>query len=113
MMARLIDRLTRLEAVAAPPSMGKHLTFQVEAPRGTPVSDIVTFLKDQGHAIHEDDDVLVMNLGAHVQDGCASLRDLSAGIFMEDLRAAASFAGKWPKGCAAFTFTLDTPGGAR
>lgn len=113
MMARLIDRLTRLEATTVSPSMGKHLTFQVEAPRGTLVAEIVTFLKDQGHAIHEDDDVLVMNLGAHEQDGQAPLRDLSASIFTEDLRAAAPTTGKWPKGCPAFTFNLDSPGGAR
>lgn len=113
MMARLINRLTRLEAVTVPASIGKHLVFQVEAPRGTPVGDIVTFLKDQGHAIHEDDDVFVMNLGAHERDGQAPLRDLSAGIFTEDLRAAAPAAGKWPKGRPAFTFNLDSPGGAR
>jgi hypothetical protein len=113
MTTRLIDRLTRLEAATAPPSMGKHLTFQVEAPRGTPVGDIVTFLKDQGHAIHGDDDVLVMNLGGHEQEGFAPLRDLSAGVFTEDQRAAAPAAGKWPKGCSAFTFNLDSPGGAR
>lgn len=113
MMARLIDRLIRLEAVAVPPTIGKHLTFQVEAPRGTPVGDIVTFLKDQGHTIHEDDEVFVMNLGAHERSGQAPLRDLSAGVFTEDQRAVAPAAGKWPMGCPVFTFTLDTPGGAR
>jgi len=113
MIPRLLDRLNRLEGATIPPTFGKHLIFKVEAPRGTPVADIVTFLKDQGHAIQEDDEVFVMNLGAHGQDGRAPLRDLSAEIFTEDQRAAAPAAGKWPTSRPTFTFNLDSPGGAR
>ena len=113
MTPRLMDRLVRLEAATVPPSQGKHLAFQVEAPRGMPVGEIVTFLRERGHAIHEDDRVLVMNLAAHEHDGRAPLRDLSPDLVTEDDRARAGKA-DWPIGAgASFTFNLDSPGGAR
>ncbi|TXM96799.1 hypothetical protein FV242_33040 [Methylobacterium sp. WL64] len=113
MIPKLMDRLTRLEAATALPSQGKHLTFRVEAPRGMPVGEIVTFLRERGHAIHEDDSVLVMNLAAHEHDGLAPLRDLSPDLVTEDDRARAGKA-NWPIGSgSSFTFNLDSPGGAR
>ena len=108
-----MDRLTRLEAATAPLSQSKHLAFQVEAPRGMPVGAIVTFLRERGYAIHEDDSVLVMNLAAHEHDGRAPLRDLSPDLVTEDDRARAGKA-DWPVGAgSSFTFNLDSPGGAR
>ena len=109
MTPRAIDRLARLEANAATPTTGKHLIFRVEAPRGTPVSEIVTFLKDRGHAIHEGDDVFVMNIGAHGMVEGETPCDLSPVLLTEEARAAASPAGQWPKGCKEFTFKLDSP----
>ena len=109
MIPRLMDRLARLEAEAAPPSTGKHLVFQVEAQRGTPVSDIVAFLKDRGHAIHDGDEVFVMNLGAYVLAAGEPIRDLSAELLTNEIRAVAPAAGKWPRHTAPFTFTLDRP----
>ena len=109
MTPRAMDRLARLEANAATPTTGKHLIFRVEAPQGTPVSEIVTFLKDQGHAIHEGDDVFVMNLGAHQMADGEAPRDLSPVLLTEDARAVASSAGQWPKCCKEFTFKLDSP----
>ena len=114
MTPRLMDRLTRLEAATAPPSKGKHLAFQVEAPRGMPVGEIVTFLRERGHAIHEDDSVLVMNLAAHEHDGLAPLRNLRPDLVTEDDRARAGAAANWPIGAgSSFTFNLNSPGGAR
>ena len=95
MIPKLMDRLNRLEAAAALPSQGKHLAFRVEAPRGMPVSEIVTFLRGCGHAIHEDDSVLVMNLAAHGPDGCAPLRDLSLDLVTEVDRSQAGAAVHW------------------
>lgn len=113
MTPRLMDRVNRLEAATALPSQGKHLAFRVEAPRGMPVAKIVTFLRERGHAIHEDDRVLVMNLAAHEHDGLAPLRDLSLDLVTEDDRARAGIA-DWPIGAgSSFTFKLDSPGGAR
>ncbi|MCJ2137361.1 hypothetical protein MKK69_25505, partial [Methylobacterium sp. J-026] len=93
-----------------PPSTGKHLTFQVEAPHGTPTSDIVAFLRKRGHAIHEGDDVFVMNVGAYGMTEGDATRDLSPALLTEEERAAAPPAGRWPKGCEWFTFKLDSPG---
>ena len=104
-----MDRLARLEANAAPPTTGKHLIFRVEAPHGTPVGDIVTFLKGQGHAINDGDDVFVMNVVAHEMAEGDSPRDLSLALLTEKARAAAPAAGRWPRGCARFTFQLDSP----
>jgi hypothetical protein len=103
-------RLARLEANAATPSTGKHLTFQVEASQGTPVGDIVTFLRERGHAIRSEDHVFVMNLGAHPGTDKDPIRDLSPALLTEEERAAAPPAGRWPKGCEWFTFKLDSPG---
>ncbi|MCJ2137498.1 hypothetical protein MKK69_26225 [Methylobacterium sp. J-026] len=108
-MAGLIDRIARLEAAAVPPSTGKHLTFQVEASQGTPTGDIVTFLRERGHAIHPEDQVFVMNLGAHLAADGDPIRDLSHALLTEEDRAAAPAAGRWPKGSEWFTFTLDSP----
>ncbi|TXN76177.1 hypothetical protein FV228_01375 [Methylobacterium sp. WL18] len=114
MIPKLMDRLTRLEAATAPPSQGKHLAFRVEAPRGIPVCEIVTFLRERGHAIHDDDSVLVMNLAAHEHDGLAPLRDLRPDLMTEDDRARAGVAANWPIGAgSSFTFNLDSPGKAR
>lgn len=114
MIPKLMDRLVRLEAAAAPPSQGKHLAFRVEAPQGMPVGEIVTFLRGRGHAIHQDDSVLVMNLAAHERDGRAPLRDLSSDLVTEDDRARAGAASNWLIGAgSSFTFCLDSPGGAR
>ena len=114
MNPKLMDRLNRLEAAAASPSQGKHLAFRVEAPRDMPVGEIVMFLRERGHAIHEDDSVLVMNLAAHEHDGCAPLRDLSPDLMTEDDRAQAGAAANWPIGTgSSFTFSLDSPGGGR
>ena len=110
MTPKLMDRLIRLEAATAPPTAGKHLVFRVEAPRGTPVSEIVTFLKDQGHAIHEGDDVFVMNVGAYGMAEGETPRDLSPALLTEEMRAAASPAGQWPRGCTEITFRLESPG---
>ncbi len=109
-MAGLIDRIARLEAAAVPPSTGKYLTFQVEASQGTPTGDIVAFLRDRGHAIHSEDQVFVMNLGAHLVATGAPIRDLSPALLTEKDRAAAPPAGRWPMGCERFTFKLDSPG---
>ena len=46
MTPRAMDRLARLEANATQPTTGRHLIFRIEAPQGTPVGDIVTFLKE-------------------------------------------------------------------
>ena len=110
MTARLVDRLVRLEAAAAPRALGKHLVFKVEAQQGTPVADIVAFLKGQGHAIHDDDDVFVMNVDAHQHGACAPIRDLSPDLLTEELRAAAPAGGKWPGRTKSFTFHLESPG---
>ena len=109
-MAGLIDRIARLEAAAVPPSTGKYLTFQVEASQGTLTDDIVTFLREHGHAIHSEDQVFVMNLGAHLATDGDQIRDLSPALLTEEARAAAPPAGQWPKGCEWFTFKLDSPG---
>ncbi|TXN61404.1 hypothetical protein FV232_27160 [Methylobacterium sp. WL30] len=109
MTPRVMDRLTRLEAETAPPSAGKHLVFQVEAPPGTPLSDIVALLKARGHAIHDGDDAFVMNVGAYRMAEGDPPRDLSPAILTEEARAKAGAAGQWPKTCAAFTFQLDRP----
>ncbi|MGU3661802.1 hypothetical protein [Methylobacterium fujisawaense] len=111
MTPRAMDRLARLEANATPPTTGKHLIFRVEAPHGTSVGDIVTFLKDRGHAIHEGDDVFVMNVGAHGMTEREPLRDLSPTLLTEEERSAAPAAGRWPKGCKRFTFRLESPQG--
>ncbi|MCJ2105327.1 hypothetical protein MKK70_08005 [Methylobacterium sp. E-041] len=109
MTPRVMDRLTRLEAEAAPPSAGKHLVFQVEAPSRTPLSDIIAFLKARRHAIHDGDDAFVMNVGASRMAEGEPPRDLSPAILTEEARAQAGAAGLWPKTCAAFTFQLDWP----
>ena len=109
-MAGLIDRIARLEAAAVPPSTGKHLIFQVEARQGISTDDIVTFLRERGHAIHPEDQVFVMNLGAHLATDGDPIRDLSPALLTEEDRAAAPPAGRWPKGCERFTFKLDSPG---
>ncbi|MCJ2055924.1 hypothetical protein MKL09_05090 [Methylobacterium sp. J-048] len=109
-MARLMDRIARLEAAAVPPSTGKYLTFQVEASQGTPIGDIVTFLLERGHAIHPEDQVFVMNLGAHLATDGDQIRDLSPALLTDEERAAAPPAGRWPKGFEWFTFKLDSPG---
>lgn len=110
MTPRLVDRLARLEAVAVSRPIGKHLVFQVEAPHGTTLTDIVAFLKDRGHAIHHDDDVFVMNVGAHQHGDCQSNRDLSLDLLTDELRAAAPAGGKRPSRTTPFTFHLENPG---
>lgn len=110
MTPRLMDRLARLEAVAVSRPIGKHLVFQVEAPHGTPFNDIVAFLKNRGHAIHDDDDVFVMNVGAHQHGDCGPIRDLSPNLLTKELRAAAPAGGKWPSRTTPFTFHLESPG---
>lgn len=110
MNPRLMDRLVRLEAVAVPRAIGKHLVFKVEAPHGTPSADIVAFLKDRGHAIHDDDDVFVMNVGAHQHGDGEPITDLSPNLLTEELRAAAPAGGKWPSRTTPFTFHLESPG---
>lgn len=109
MTPRAMDRLARLEATALPATTGKHLIFRVEAPHGTPVGEIVAFLKDHGHAIHDDDDVFVMNVGAHGMAEGEPPRDLSPILLTEQARSAAPAAGHWPKHHAWFTFRLDSP----
>ena len=109
MTPRAMDRLVRLEAECTPAATGKHLVFQVEAPRGTPVGEIVAFLRERGHAIHDGDDVLVMNLGAYRLSEGDVVRDTSADLLTEAMRAAAPAAGAWPKGLKTFTFKLDSP----
>lgn len=109
-MAGLIDRIARLEAAAVPPSTGKYLTFQVETSQGTTADDIVTFLRERGHVIRPEDQVFVMNLGAHLATDRDQIRDLSPALLTEEDRAAAPPAGRWPKGCEWFTFKLDSPG---
>ena len=113
MTLKLMDRLARLEASAAPLSPGKHLAFKVEAPHGTPTADIIISLRERGHAINDADDVLVMNVGAHgvAEDGL--IRDLSPALLTEEVRAAASAGGTWPRMTSPFTFRLDSPRGAR
>lgn len=114
MTPRLVDRLIRLEAATALPSQSKHLAFRVEAPRGMSVDEIITFLRERGQAIHDDDSVLVMNLAAHEHDGLAPLRDLSPDLVRETDRARAGAAADWPIGAgSSFTFNLDSPGRAR
>ncbi|MGU3663149.1 hypothetical protein ACLBX9_02990 [Methylobacterium sp. A49B] len=110
MTPRLMDRLARLEAIAVSRPVGKHLVFQVEATHGTQFADIVAFLKGRGHAIHDDDDVFVMNVGAHQHDACVPIRDLSRDLLTEELRAAAPAGGKWPSRTTPFTFHLESPG---
>lgn len=109
-MASLIDRISRLEAAAVRPTAGKYLAFQVAASQGTTGEDIVTFLRDRGHAIHAEDEVFVMNLGAHTVVAGDPIRDLSPALLTEEGRAAAPPAGQWPKGRGWFTFKLDSPG---
>ena len=96
MTPKLMNRLADLERNAAPPSEGKHLAFQVEAPSGTTVGEIIAFLRARGHAIHGGDEVFVMNLGAYRQDSDAPLRDLSPGLTTEEMRTAAPAGGRWP-----------------
>lgn len=110
MIPRLLDRLNRLEGATAPLATGKHLVFRVEAPSGVPVGDIVTFLKECGHAIHEDDEVFVMNFGAHVLAEGDAPRDLSSDLLTEEDRSALPIGAKWPSRSQPFTFTLDSPG---
>lgn len=109
-MVSLTDRIARLEAMSAPPSTGKYLAFQVAASQETTAEDIVTFLRDRGHAIHAEDEVFVMNLGAHTVAAGDPIRDLSATLLTEEERAAAPPAGRWPKGRGWFTFKLESPG---
>ncbi|XYD12621.1 hypothetical protein R1A27_34630 (plasmid) [Methylobacterium sp. NMS12] len=109
MTPRAMDRLARLEANAIPPTSGKHLIFRVEAPQGTPVGDIVIFLRERGHAIHEGDDVFVMNVGAHGMAEGEPPRDLSSALLTEQARSAAPAAGRWPKSSKRFTFRLESP----
>ena len=109
MTPRAMDRLARLEANATPPTTGRHLIFRVEAPQDTPVGEIVAFLKDRGHAIHDDDDVFVMNVGAHGMAEGEPPRDLSPALVTEQARSVAPAAGQWPKGCKRFTFRLESP----
>lgn len=109
MTPRTLDRITRLEAKAAPPSSGKHLAFKVEAPHAMPLAEIVTFLRDRGHAIHEDDDVFVMNLASRRTAESGPVRDLSDVLLTEEARAVAPPGGRWPSALLKFTFTLDSP----
>lgn len=111
MTPRAMDRLARLEANTISPTTGKHLIFRVKAPHGTPVGEIVTFLKDRGHAIHEDDDVFVMNVGACGMTEGEPPHDLSPALLTEEARSAAPAAGRWPKNCERFTFRLESPRG--
>ena len=113
MIPKLMDRLARLEAATAPPTIGKQLVFRVEAPSGMPVGDIVIFLKDRGHAIREGDDVFVMNVGAHLLASGEPPQDLSSDLLTEAERDALPAAGKWPSRSAPFTFNLDSPRGAQ
>lgn len=113
MIPKLMERLARLEAATAPPTIGQHLVFRVEAPRETPANEIVTFLKDRGHAIHEGDDVFLMNVGAYGMAEGEPLRDLSLDLLVDAERDALPAAGKWPSRSAPFTFNLDSPRGAR
>jgi hypothetical protein len=106
----LAERVRRLEAQVVLPMAGKHLAFQVAAPSKTPVGDIVTFLRERGHAIRDGDDVFVMNVGAHGMAEGQAPRDLSTSLLTEELRAAAPISGTWPKGPGWFTFKLDSPG---
>lgn len=109
-MAGLMDRIAKLEAAAARPTTGKHLIFRVEAPRGTPREKVVTFLRERGHAIHEGDDVFLMNVGGYAMAEGEPPRDLSPSLLTEEERAAAPAAGCWPKGRGWFTFKLESPG---
>ena len=111
MTPRTMDRIARLEAKAAPLSSGKHLVFKVEAPHGMPVAEIVTFLRGRGHAIHDEDDVFVMNLDSYSIPKGQSPRDLAPAILTEADRAAAPAGGVWPERLAHFTFVLDGPKG--
>ena len=109
MTPRTMDRIARLEAKAAPPSPGKHLAFKVEAPHGMPLAEIVSFLRARGHAIHEDDEVFVMNLASRRTAECGPMRDLSDMLLSEEARASAPPGGRWPSSLLRFTFTLDSP----
>jgi hypothetical protein len=104
-----MGRIARLEAKAAPPSSGKHLVFKVEAPHGMPVAEIVTFLRGRGHAIHDEDDVFVMNLKSYSIPAGKPPRDLAPTILTEEDRAAAPAGGIWPERLVHFTFVLDSP----
>ena len=109
MTPRTMDRIARLEAKAAPLSSGKHLVFKVEAPHGMPVAEIVAFLRGRGHAIHDEDDVFVMNLDSYSVPKDGPPRDLAPTILTEEGRAAAPTGGVWPERLARFTFVLDSP----
>lgn len=109
MTPRTMDRIARLEAKAAPPSSGKHLVFKVEAPHGMPVAQIVAFLRGRGHAIHDEDDVFVMNLNSYRIPTGEMPRDLAPAILTEEDRAAAPAGGVWPERLERFTFVLDSP----
>lgn len=111
MTPRTMDRIARLEAKATPTSPGKHLAFKVQAPHGTPLVEIVAFLRARGHAIRDEDDVFVMNLNSCEQVEGEPLRDLSAAILTDTDRGSAPAAGQWPPSCARFTFILDSPRG--
>lgn len=106
----LMERIRRLEAQTVLPSTGKHLTFRIEAPHGTSGEKIITFLHERGHAIHEGDDVFLMNVGAYEMAEGEPPRDLSPTLLTEEMRAAAPASGTWPKGRSWFTFKLDSPG---
>lgn len=108
-MASLIDRIARLESAAARPTVGKYLAFQVAAYQGTTPENIVTFLRDRGHSIGTDDEVFLMNLGAHTVATGDPIRDLSTTLLTEEERAAAPMAGQWPEGRGWFTFKLASP----
>ncbi|WP_143012343.1 hypothetical protein [Methylobacterium phyllostachyos] len=109
-MNRLTDRLSRLEMQAAPPAAGKHLVFRIEAPHGTPAAAIVAFLRERGHAIRDEDEVFVMNVGAYALATSEPIRDLSPELLTEQARAAAPAGGEWPMPPgSSFTFKLDNP----
>ena len=110
MTPRTMDRIARLEAKAAPPSPGKHLVFKVEAPHGMPAAQIVAFLRGRGHAIHDEDDVFVMNLNSYSIPAGEPPCDLAPAILTEADRAVAPAGGVWPERLARFTFVLDSPG---
>ncbi|SDO59401.1 hypothetical protein SAMN05216360_12914 [Methylobacterium phyllostachyos] len=109
MTPKLMDRLAQLEAATASPTAGKHLIFRVEAPHGMPGEEIITFLRERGHAIRDGDDVLLMNVGSYRMAEGEAPRDLSAALLTEQERSAAPAAGRWPKGCKRFTFRLESP----
>lgn len=110
MTPKALDRLARLETQAAPPTTGKHLVFKVEASDGTPVAEIVAHLRALGHAIYDEDEVFVMNFGAYTREPGDPIRDLSADLLTEEVRAAAPAAVEWPMmPGSSFTFKLDSP----